>query len=69
MYTIDLNYQEIVRENYSYLKASIGFNLAALYAGYIPKPSPTAVANPNDIISDCRVITPTIILLIANIVR
>ena len=31
--------------DYSYLKASIGFSLAALRAGYIPKKRPTTVEN------------------------
>ena len=31
--------------NYSYLKASVGFNLDALYAGATPEIAPTIVAN------------------------
>jgi hypothetical protein len=34
---------------YSYLKASIGFNLAAFLAGKYPKTTPIKVENINDI--------------------
>ena len=34
--------------NYSNLKASIGFNLEALLAGYIPNIKPTKTENKND---------------------
>ena len=34
---------------YSYLKASIGFNLAAFFAGKYPKAIPTKAANPKPI--------------------
>lgn len=37
---------------YSYLNASIGFNLAAFAAGYIPKKSPIAKAKEKDKITD-----------------
>ena len=42
---------------YSYLKASIGFRLAALRAGYHPKKIPMAEQTKNDIITEMVVIT------------
>ena len=37
------------RGRHSYLKASIGFNAAAFFAGYSPKNTPTPAENPKAI--------------------
>jgi hypothetical protein len=46
--------------SYSYLKASIGFSLAALLAGYIPKNIPTSTDTMKDVNIDDIVTTGVI---------
>ena len=69
MYTISIFYQEIVIENYSYLNASIGLSLAALYAGKIPNDKPIRIENHTAIIIDCKVIIQAITLFNEKTIR
>ena len=85
MYTISIFYQEIINwdametwdiiwkfpwcRNYSYLNASIGLSLAALYAGNIPNDKPIRIENQTAIMIDCKVIIHAITLFNANTIR
>jgi hypothetical protein len=55
-------------QSYSYLNASIGLSLAALYAGKIPNINPIAVAHPKARRIDENVMIHATIFLIAKII-